>query len=748
MLKKFPTLLIEAVSSRKGRWVTVIVWVVIAGVLSSIFPNVNKEVDNSAVNLPSSEMSVQAEKIAKEQFPNYAGTPLLVVWYRDGGLNEEDFQSISNMYKYLDKKPLSEQNFIPPFSKMPPQSLKSLVSKDGTSIIAPIFMKKNASTDALSANIETLKKQLTQNDSKAIFNNRLSDPGLHVRFTGPVGIATDATKLFSKADITLMISTVLLVLILLIILYRSPLLAIVPLIGVGFAYGVTSPVLGFLAKEGFITVDSQATSIMTVLLFGAGTDYCLFLVAKYREYLLEETDKFKALKQAIHHSGGAILVSAITVVLSLLTLSLAHFGSYQRFAVPFSLVILIMGIVAITLLPALLGILGRVSFFPFIPRTAEMIKELEIKKGKKIQKRKAHGRVSIGVGNLVTKKPWTVIIISVVILSVLASFVPRVQYTQNLIESFPKDMPSREGFDLMAAHFSPGDLAPVQVIVNTEGKTLPLVQKLSELPFVASVSDSAAGVKNHDYFSVNLTLKDNPYDSKAVELIPKISDQVVSVLKDAEIKSNGHFWIGGETSSLYDTEKTTDRDYKLIVPTVIVIISALLLLYLRSIVAMVYLMLTVLLSYFSALGAGWLVIHFSLGIPAISGLIPLYAFVFLVALGEDYNIFMISSIWKNRKTQPHREAIAKGVSETSSVITSAGLILAGTFAVLATLPIQVLLQFGIVTAIGVLLDTFVVRPLLVPAITTVLGRYAFWPGELWRKEDKKAKHMATEDKSV
>lgn len=187
---------------------------------------------------------------------------------------------------------------------------------------------------------------------------------------------------------------------------------------------------------------------------------------------------------------------------------------------------------------------------------------------------------------------------------------------------------------------------------------------------------------------------------------------------------------------------------KVIVPVVIVIIAALLLMYLRSIVAMVYLILTVLLSYLYALGAGWMIIHYGMGVPAIQGLIPLYAFVFLVALGEDYNIFMISSIWKNRRTMPHCQAIANGVSETSSVITSAGLILAGTFAVLATLPIQALVQFGIVTAIGVLLDTFVVRPLLVPAITTVLGRFAFWPGKLWRIDEESYESMDVEAENL
>lgn len=178
---------------------------------------------------------------------------------------------------------------------------------------------------------------------------------------------------------------------------------------------------------------------------------------------------------------------------------------------------------------------------------------------------------------------------------------------------------------------------------------------------------------------------------------------------------------------------TTQRDTRVIVPIVIALIALLLLVYLRSIIAMVYLILTVLLSYFSALGLGWLILHNGMGISALSGEIPFLSFVFLVALGEDYNIFMVSSIWKNRQTNSNRSAISNGVTDTSRVITSAGLILAGTFAVLTSLPIQVLLQMGVITAVGILVDTFVVRPLLVPSITAVLGRWAYFPGELWKK---------------
>lgn len=737
-MKKQLIRFVEAASSRRGRWVTLLAWLVLVGLLSGMLPNVNKVTNDGAANLPTSSMSVQADQIYKKEFPKNAGTPLLIVWYRNGGLTDQDLQSAQNLYTHLADHPVGTQSFIPPLQKVPAQALKKMASKDGTTLVTPVLMKKSASTPELANSLKTIKAYLTKKDSSHLFQNSLKANGLHVRFTGPVGIATDATALFSQADVTLLIATVLLVLILLILLYRSPILAIIPLIGVGFAYGAIAPILGELAKLGVITVDSQGASIMTVLLFGAGTDYCLFLVAKYRETLFEEKDPTRALQLALRQSGGAIMVSALTVVLSLLTLLFAHYGSFERFAIPFSLAILIMGIAALTLIPALLSFFGRISFFPFIPRTEAMMKEREARKGKPLKRLKVKGKLSQGLGKWVTQKPWTIIVISALVLVVFAAFVPQIKTTQDLISSFPKNMPSREGYDLMSAHFSSGELAPVQVTVNTEGKSVDLKAPLNKLAFVASVGRPTKSTVNPDYQSISLNLKNDPYDPKAVDAIPKLNKTLNQILTNAGVTPAHHFWIGGETSSLYDTGRVMQRDFNLIVPIVVILVALLLLIYLRSIVAMIYLILTVMLSYLSAMGLGWLLLHYGLGIPAISNAIPLYAFVFLVALGEDYNIFMVSSIWENRQKHPHKIAIANGVSGTSSVITSAGLILAGTFAVLATLPIQVLLQFGIITALGVLLDTFIVRPLLVPSITTVLGKWAYWPGRFSRSTQQKS----------
>ncbi|MEK4419017.1 MMPL family transporter (plasmid) [Bacillus cereus] len=728
----------KLVGGPKARWITILVWVLLTLVLSFTWPAVNTVEDETAPNLPKNAISQQASRLIKKEFPNDAGNPALIVWHRDKGLKENDFKAIQDTYKQLKNTPLKDQSMLPPFDTIPQQALAKSVSEDGTSLVTPVFFNTTAGTAILQENMNELQRVIKNTLADDPFKRDISDSGLHVRLSGPVGIQTDAVSLFSQADVKLLVATVLLVLVLLILLYRSPLLAILPLIVVGFAYGVISPTLGFLADKGWITADAQGISIMTVLLFGAGTDYCLFLISRYRAFLLVERNKFKALQLAIKESGGAIIMSALTVVVGLGTLLLAHIGSFHRFAVPFSVAVFLMGVASLTLLPALLAILGRVAFFPFIPRTNEMNGERARKKKKVIKVKESKGLLSRKLGDLVIRKPWTIILLTLFLLGGLASFVPRIHFTYDLLESFPKDMPSREGFDLISDHFSPGELAPVQIVVDTKEQDIPVTTELKKLSFVDQVTEPIKGKYNSQLQMYEVSLQENPYSIEGMNKIPELRKSLKQMLKKSEINNaENHIWIGGETASLYDTKQTTERDQDVIIPVMIGIIALLLLVYLRSIVAMIYLILTVVLSFFSALGAGWLLLHYGMDAPAIQGAIPLYSFVFLVALGEDYNIFMVSEIWKNKRSQPHLEAVKNGVVQTGSVITSAGLILAGTFAVLATLPIQVLVQFGLVTAIGVLLDTFIVRPLLVPAITVVLGRFAFWPGKLWKKKETK-----------
>ncbi|MCE4051656.1 MMPL family transporter [Bacillus sp. Au-Bac7] len=722
-MKNFIPTVFRFVSGKKGRWITLFAWICLVLVLSLTLPQASSQKNENAANLPEDSPSQEAEAIINKEFPNEQGTPALITFHRDTGLSNDDLTQIQELAGKLTEEPVVHQQSVIPLHQLPIEAVQQQVSEDETTIVLPVLFEKSTTTAELEKSLEELQTAASDIFSTDPFKADINDEDtLSARTTGPVGIAVDAAALFSQGDLSLLIGTVVIVLICLLVIYRSPILAIIPLIGVGIAYLVISPVLGGMGKAGWIEFDSQSIAIMTVLLFGAGTDYCLFLISKYRSLLKVETKKEIAMANALRRSGGAVAMSGLTVVFSLIILLLAEYGSIQRFAVPFSLSILIMMVASLTLVPAILAIFGRVSFFPFMPKTPEMEKAKPVKMKKKSR--------SLGefIGKIAVNHPWKVTIITTVFLGVFALLSLKMESTYDTLSSFPDDMPSREGFSIISEHFSAGELAPAEVVVQTEGSDIPVEDVLNDLPFVANVSEGEQAKNDSGLFKYSVELNTNPYSNEAMEELPDLRAAVEKTLADNGItESSEKVWIGGITAEQLDTKETTDSDARLVIPVIVAMIAVLLLAYLRSITATIYLIATVLLSYFSALGLGWVILHYGFGVEAIQGLIPLYAFVFIVALGEDYNIFMISSIWKKSKEMPLSQAIKEGVAESGGVITSAGVILAATFMVLTTLPIQILVHFGTITAIGVLLDTFVVRPFLVPSITALCKKAAFWP---------------------
>ncbi|SDC30453.1 putative drug exporter of the RND superfamily [Terribacillus halophilus] len=711
------------ISGKAGRWVILAAWIVIALVLNLTLPQANSQEEEQAETFLHDTNSDEAARIIEEEFSDNSGLPALLTWYQESGLSEENLQSIQQFSADLQGADI-EAATVTPFQDIPLPLLKEQLSDDGTTLVMPILFDNGTATDAVEDGLEKIQSAASDAFEQNPFEQSLDSGDLLVRTTGPAGISVDAVGLFSQGDTTLLFATVLIVLIFLLVIYRSPILALVPLIGVGFAYLVISPILGALGKAELISFDSQGIAIMTVLLFGAGTDYCLFLITRFRENLWEIKSKKAALVRSLTSASGAIAMSGLTVIVAMLVLLVANYGSINRFAIPFAIAIFIMLLASLTLVPAMLTIIGRVSFFPFIPRTEDMQQQRAKEKGKPVRTKKPHNKIGNAVGSLVTKHPWKIAIITIVVLGVLAGISSRITYTYDTLSSFPDNMPSKEGFDILTDHVNAGELAPVSVITETDDPEA-VRTALEDLAYTAAVMDPEQAESNEQLVRIQLELNENPYSNEAMAHIPDIKETVANTTGDAD-----NVWIGGQTAEQYDTQQVTKHDEKWIIPIVIGFITLLLLTYLRSVTATIYLVATVLLSFFSALGLGWLILHYGFGVDAIQGFIPLYAFVFIVALGEDYNIFMISSIWKRSKTMPLKQAIADGVAHTGGVITSAGLILAATFAVLTTLPIQILVHFGTITAIGVLLDTFLVRPFLVPAITAILGKWAFWP---WKK---------------
>lgn len=711
------------ISGKSGRWIILAAWIVLALVLNLTLPQANSQEDEQAETFLTDTNSEEAARIIEEEFSDNSGLPALLTWYQEDGLTDEDLQSIQQFSADLQEADI-EAATVTPFQDIPLPALKEQLSDDGTTLVMPILFDNGTATDTVEAGLNKIQDTANDAFTQNPFEQDLNSGDLLVRATGPAGISVDAVGLFSQGDTTLLFGTVLIVLIFLLVIYRSPILALVPLIGVGFAYLVISPILGALGKAELISFDSQGLAIMTVLLFGAGTDYCLFLITRFRENLWEIKSKKTAIVRSLSSASGAIAMSGLTVIVAMLVLLVADYGSINRFAIPFGIAIFIMLLASLTLVPALLTIIGRASFFPFIPRTEDMQEERAKEKGKPVRTKKPHNKIGNSVGRLVIRHPWKIAIATLVVLGILAGISSRITYTYDTLSSFPDDMPSKEGFEILTDHVNAGELAPVSVITETDDPEA-VRGALEELPYAATVMEPEQSESNEQLIRIQLELDENPYSNEAMAHIPDIKETVSDTTGNAD-----SVWIGGQTSEQYDTQQVTKHDEKWIIPIVIGFITLLLLTYLRSVTATIYLVATVLLSFFSALGLGWLILHYGFGVEAIQGFIPLYAFVFIVALGEDYNIFMISSIWKRGKTMPLKKAIADGVAHTGGVITSAGLILAATFAVLTTLPIQILVHFGTITAIGVLLDTFLVRPFLVPAITAILGKWAFWP---WKK---------------
>jgi len=324
------------VTGPSGRWLTVFIWLAAALALNLLLPSVYNEAVGQAPQLGDHRPSVQANALMAAEFPAGDGASALFVWHRRDGLTDDDLERIRAFIETLSNRPVPHQVSVPPLHLMPPEAMKSaIVSEDGSTIVTPVYFAKDGQSEEWKAGVEEAKAEAAALFGADPFAAPVDSPGgLSARVTGPVGIQIDASTLFSRADTTLLLATILLVLVLLLAIYRSPILAVIPLVAVGTALLVFSPILGWMADAGWIEVEHQGIYILTVLLFGAGTDYCLFLISRFRQLLKEERDKGAALRAAFTDSFDAIAVSCFTVAVSLFALLAAEYGSSWRAAVP------------------------------------------------------------------------------------------------------------------------------------------------------------------------------------------------------------------------------------------------------------------------------------------------------------------------------------------------------------------------------------------------------------------------------
>ncbi|WP_131742669.1 MMPL family transporter [Actinomadura roseirufa] len=543
---------------------------------------------------------------------------------------------------------------------------------------------------------------------------RKGDSGLKAHLTGPAGYAGDFSIVFSGFDKTLLLVTAAIVIAILLVTYRSPILWLAPLLCVGVALMGSEAVVYLLAEHAGLTVNGQAAFILTVLVFGAGTDYALLLIARYREELRRHRDRHEAMAIALHRAGPAILASGSTVALSMLCLLLATLNSTKSMGPVMAIGVAVALAAMLTLLPALLVICGRWVFWPRRPRFGS----------DEPTERGAWARV----GAKVAVRPRLTWIVTAVVLGAL-SF--------GLFGLKTGSLPSKDAFSsgkpdsvtgeaVLVKHFPAGSGSPVQIITN-DGTQDAVRAALASVPAITDVKPAGTNpgrpVDGRVYLEGTLNA-------------PPDAEQGFDAVKDARGAAHGvpgaKAEVGGASAVTLDVSDASHHDQNVVIPVVLVVVLLILAALLRALVAPLILVATVVLSFAAALGVSALMFDHVFGFASADPSFPLWAFVFLVALGTDYNIFLMTRVHEEARRHGTWRGALIGLAATGGVITSAGAVLAGTFAALGSLPLVFVTELGFTVAFGVLLDTFVVRSVLVTALNLDLGRHLWWPSALSR----------------
>lgn len=694
------------VTGRRLAWLVIAGWLVVAGGLSPLqkeLPGVQNN-DNAAF-LPSGAESTEVGRVLRDRFPGGQSVPALLVYRRPGGLTGSDWTAIADDASRAGQVAGAGTPLVPaPSGDAKAGGADGLVSADRS--VAVVVLPVSAGAG------------LQVRDTVAAVRNVLHPPaGLRVYVTGPAGISADAITVFTSVDVRLLVATILLVLVVLLLIYRSPLLALVPLACVAFAYVLAAAIVYLLARRAGLLVNSQATSLMLILMFGAGTDYSLLLIARYREELREEPDKRVAMRAALRGAGPSILSSGLTVIAALCVLLVATLNS-TRVLGPVGVIGL--GCVLLstfTLLPALLTVLGRRAFWPFTD-------QVEYRPGQ--PPRAAAGWTRIG--RAVLARPVRAGVLVLLLFGIGAAGTTRYVADVDLLHAFRASTDSATGYDVLRASFPAGILAPTTVILERGNGTLSdtdlaaAASTVRRLPGVTAVTPQGSSTDG-SAARMSVAFTDDPYDQAGLQRIADLRAALATGLP-AGVRA----LVGGDPAVQFDGQLAAERDLRLIIPIALAVILLILMLLLRALVAPLYLIATVIVSFFGAFGLSVVVFRDVLGQPGVHPVEPTFAFLFLVALGVDYNIFLMARVREEAKRRGTRDGTLAGLVATGGVITSAGIVLAGTFAVLMTLPLTMLFQLGFTVAVGVLLDTFLVRTVLVPAITGLLGDRAWWPG--------------------
>lgn len=691
------------VTGRRTKWLVLVGWVVFAFVLGSVGSKLADVTnDQNESFLPKSAESTKVLKRLNDDFPGGQTVNGLILYQRPGGLTAADKAKIRvDARRAKAKLPLIGEPVLPfgPGGRQRP----GLVSADGSVAYTAVTVPDD-------------------NDKIGDWGKDLNDivgdgaGGLKVYLTGNLGFNADAEEIFGSLDTKILLATVLLVIALLLIIYRSPLIAVIPLLVVALAYSVATGFVYLYAKSA--TVSSQGTTILVVLMFGVGTDYCLLLVSRYREELKRFEDKHDAMRRALERTGPAILASGLTVSLAMLVLYVADLGLLKSMGPVSAIGVACAFMAGLTLLPAMLTIVGRRGFWPRRRLIAYDPEAVQFE----------HDGVWRRIADRAARRPGLTLgaTTAVFLVGALGLLAFKADYSTTTF--FKKKVESVEGFKVIEKSFPAGSLAPMTVLVERDnGPVRPLdiaavAKRLGELPEVARVVPSGQVSRDRRAVALDAILESDPYKKAALNVVPTMR----TVAQDAA-PPGVTVQIGGGSAIQHDYDVASERDIKLIVPIALVVIAIILGVLLEAVVAPLVLIASVIASFFGTLGLSMLFIRYVVGDAGVDTSIPTFAFIFLVALGIDYTIFLMSRVREEARRFGTKEGMLRAVGATGPVITSAGIILAGTFSVLMTMPVTFTFDLGFIVALGILLDTFVVRTIMVPAAVELIGDKIWWP---------------------
>jgi RND superfamily putative drug exporter len=805
-------------AGRRAKWVVFLIWLV--GIFIAFGANLPGKFTDAEENESTSFLPGDAESTkvltAAEELQGGELAPAVILYRREPGLTAADRQKIAE-----DVGRLTEERFpavvadgataasggqsqgggqgggAPPAGELPegcggpttpipgqPDDYAPFVgpicSQDGKAALVTAYLRGDGESDSILDPID-------------FWRDTVSDPGggLEVKITGGAGYAADAIKVFEGINGTLLLAAVSLVIFLLIVIYRSPIFFWIPLAAVIFAEMLARSV-GYGLSELGVTINGQSSSIMSVLVLGAGTDYALLIVARYREELHHTLDRHEAMQAAMTSAGPAVFASAATVIAALLCLSIAKVNGTSGLGPIGAMGVACAAISMLTLLPALLTIFGRRAFWPFVPHTSNWSAPTDVAQsgiGKRIVegsrlggllrvigaalvaiillpitiitallrrfvslvtggrvktpsvislfdgpifkpyevRRTMHEHLSDAthgfwkrVGDRVALRPARVMTGSIVVLLIMCAGLAFFSTDLTTNDGYRTSVESVEGQDLLAESFPAGASAPADVIVPPGGDVQAVQSALEQTNGIDAVTGPVA--EGEQGTLIQATLDPPPYSTEAFDLVEPIRASASGAVEGTV--------VGGASAVEFDVREAAGWDSTVIPPIVLVVVFLILVLLLRAVVAPLILIGTVILSFLAALGVGYFVFDLIFDFPGSDPSLPLFAFVFLVALGVDYNIFLMARAREETLKHGTREGMLRALAVTGGVITSAGIVLAGTFSVLAVLPLVFLTEIGFVVAFGVLLDTFLVRSVLVPAIVLKLGPKVWWPSQL------------------